>query len=56
MKNTLESLYMRKIRLQSMLEEANRNGASQRRIESLEEAIRNVESLIDKENIRLYSM
>ena len=56
MKNTLESLYSKLFRLKGLLEEANRNGASQRRKENLEEAIRNTESAIDAENIRIYGM
>ena len=56
MKNTIEGLYSKLFRLRGLLEEANRNGASQRRRENLEEAIRTTESLIDEENIKLYGM
>ena len=55
MKNTLESLYAKKFRLQAMIAEATTNGEPVSKIERLEAELATTDTLIDEENIRLYT-
>lgn len=55
MSERLQGLYTRRTDLKDMILRATTNGEKAERIELLESELARVESLIDMENIRLYS-
>lgn len=55
MSERLQGLYARRTDLKDMILRATTNGEKAERIELLESELARVESLIDIENIRLYS-
>lgn len=55
MSERLQSLFIRRSDLKDMILRATTNGEKAERIEILESELARVESLIDIENIRLYS-
>ncbi len=55
MSERLQSLFIRRSDLKDMILRATTNGEKAERIEILESELARVESLIDMENIRLYS-
>lgn len=55
MSERLQGLYTRRTDLKDMILRATTNGEKAERIELLESELARVESLIDIENIRLYS-
>lgn len=55
MSERLQSLFIRRSDLKDMILRATTNGEKAERIEILESELARIESLIDMENIRLYS-
>lgn len=55
MSERLQGLFIRRADLKDMILRATTNGEKAERIEILESELARVESLIDMENIRLYS-
>ncbi len=55
MSERLQGLYTRRTDLKDMILRATTNGEKAERIELLESELARIESLIDMENIRLYS-
>lgn len=55
MSERLQGLYTRRTDLKDMILRATTNGEKAERIELLESELSRIESLIDMENIRLYS-
>lgn len=55
MSKRLQGLYTRRTDLKDMILRATTNGEKAERIELLESELARIESLIDMENIRLYS-